>query len=328
MKTKIVYIIASSLDDIYWEEAWVSAWSARYHNPDAHIALVCDKETLETAKKSYRSKSLELFDETITVDFDCGISNKQRSRWMKTNLREYVKGDFLFIDTDTVITDKLDEIDDWDIDIGMVYSEHRSCYQSDYYNNLYKMAYGHPLPFDMPYYNSGVIFAKDNENVYTFYQRWHQHWQELGNKVCFTDQTPLSKTNMELGYPISEISGVFNCQISSSIKYLHLAKIMHFFHCWWYDDCPISPFMGLSIYYKIKDRQGMDEDIQRTIIYCKSSFDVRSAPVSGDLIPFLNSTTIRFVLLPLFLKKRKLYQRVDKFIHLFCRVLYRLHIRI
>lgn len=248
MKTKIVYVIVSSLNDVYWEEGWVSAWSARYHNPEAHIALVCDKESLEVAEESYRKKSLELFDEKITVDFDDGIVQKQRSRWMKTNLREYVKGDFLFIDTDTVITDKINEIDDWDIDIGMVNNEHRRHNQTDFNVHLYEMAYGQKLPFDIPYYNSGIIFAKDTEKVHTFFQKWHQNWQELGSLLHYTDQTSLTKTNMELGRPVSEISGIYNCQISYSITYLHLAKIMHYFHNWWNVDYPISPFLCETIY--------------------------------------------------------------------------------
>lgn len=328
MKTKLVYVITSSLDDVYWEEGWVSAWSARYHNPEAHIVLVCDKDTLDTAEGSYRAKSLELFDEKITVDFNPEVRNKQRSRWIKTNLREYVKGDFLFIDTDTVITDKLDDIDDWDIDLGMVNDEYRLQSQKDYNVHLYEMAYGQTISLDVPYFNSGVIFAKDTKKVYTFYQRWHKNWRELGNVVDYTDQTPLTRTNMELGNPISKISGIYNSQISFSIKYLHLAKIMHFIHNWWNDEYPVSPFLGKTIYQMIKDRQGMGEDIQNLVINCKSSFDVKSVPLFGDVIPFLSSTTIRFVLLPLFLKKRKLYYRVDKFVHFLCRILYRLHIRL
>ena len=75
----------------------MSAWSARYHNPEAHIVLVCDKETLDTAEGSYRAKSLELFDEKITVDFEDSITQKQRSRWIKTNLREYVLSYCLYL---------------------------------------------------------------------------------------------------------------------------------------------------------------------------------------------------------------------------------------
>ena len=327
MKTKLVYVITSSLDDVYWEEGWVSAWSARYHNPEAHIVLVCDKDTLDTAEGSYRAKSLELFDEKITVDFNPETGNKQRSRWIKTNLREYVKGDFLFIDTDTVITDKLDEIDDWDIDIGMVYDLNRIT-PTPFHKKLFEKAYQQSLPIAEPYYNGGVIFAKDNERVQSFYHQWHQNWQKLEEKADYTDQTPLVRTNMELGYPISEISGNYNCQISCSIKYLYLAKIIHFYHVWWHNYSMISPFMDKNTYIRVKDKQGIDDSMQNLIINCKTEFEATSVPINEDLLLLLSSTTIRFVLLPLFVKKRSFYQHVDKFIHFLCRILYRLHIRL
>ena len=327
MKTKLVYIVTSSLEDIYWEEAWVSAWSTRYHNPDARIALVCDKETLETAKKSYRAKSLELFDETITVDFDPEISNKQRSRWIKTNLREYIRGDFLFIDSDTIITDSLNEIDDWNFDIGMVCDNHSRSI-SPFMEKYYEKAYKQVFPVDVPYYNSGVMFVKDNEKTNAFFHQWHQNWRGLGDVVEYTDQTPLARTVIDYGHPITEISGAYNCQISVSIKYLHQAKIIHSYHTWWHSYSTVSPFMQITTYERIKEKQEIDEDLKQRILNCKAEFTEISVPYNEEILHFLASTTVRFVLLPLFIKKRNFYQRADKVVHSICKILYRLHIRL
>lgn len=327
MKTKLVYIVTSSLEDIYWEEAWVSAWSTRYHNPEAHIALVCDKETLETAKKSYRAKSLELFDETITVDFEDSITQKQRSRWIKTNLREYIRGDFLFIDSDTVVTDSLNEIDDWNFDIGMVCDNHSRSI-SPFMEKYYEKAYKQVFPVDVPYYNSGVMFVKDNEKTKAFFHQWHQNWCGLGDVVEYTDQTPLARTVIDYGQPITEISGAYNCQISVSIKYLHQAKIIHSYHTWWHSYSTVSPFMQITTYERIKEKQEINEDLQQRILNCKAEFTEISVPYNEEIWHFLASTIVRFVLLPLFFKKRNLYHRVDKVVHFFCKVLYRLHIRV
>lgn len=327
MKTKLVYVVTSSLDDVYWEEAWVSAWSARYYNPDAHIALVCDKETLDSAGKSYRAKSLELFDETITVDFDHGISKKQRSRWLKTNLREYIRGDFLFIDSDTVITDRLNEIDCWDNDIGMVLDGHsRSLLPGveQYYEKAYKQAF----PVNVPYYNSGVMFVKDNEKTNAFFHQWHQNWRELGGEVDYTDQTPLARTAIEYCNLIIEISGVYNCQISASVKYLHQARIIHFFHFRLLPYFTVSPFMQKTTYERIKEKHRIDEDLQQKILNCKAEITEQSVPFNEDIKYFLGSTTMRFILVPLYFKKRKFYLRADKFVHSICKVLYRLHVRL
>ena len=40
MKTKILYVLVSSEADVYLEQALVSAYSARRHNPDAVLTLL------------------------------------------------------------------------------------------------------------------------------------------------------------------------------------------------------------------------------------------------------------------------------------------------
>ena len=45
MKTKIVYCIVSNDEDIYLEQAWVSIYTLRRHNPDAEVILLVDKDT-------------------------------------------------------------------------------------------------------------------------------------------------------------------------------------------------------------------------------------------------------------------------------------------
>ena len=44
MKTKIVYCIVSNDEDIYLEQAWVSIYTLRRHNPDAEVILLVDKD--------------------------------------------------------------------------------------------------------------------------------------------------------------------------------------------------------------------------------------------------------------------------------------------
>lgn len=37
MKTKIVYVVVSNKNSIYLAQDYASAWSLKYHNPDASI---------------------------------------------------------------------------------------------------------------------------------------------------------------------------------------------------------------------------------------------------------------------------------------------------
>ena len=59
MNTKIVYCLVSSEKDIYLEQAWVSIYSLRLHNPCTTVILVLDKLTAESLTGS-RAKIKQL----------------------------------------------------------------------------------------------------------------------------------------------------------------------------------------------------------------------------------------------------------------------------
>ena len=103
MKTKIVYVVISTDNDIYLEQAWISAYSVKYYNPTAFITFVTDEDTYKGIVSSDRKNILQIVDEIIPIPLEKGLSNMKRSRWIKTNLRNLIKGDFLFIDTDLEI---------------------------------------------------------------------------------------------------------------------------------------------------------------------------------------------------------------------------------
>ena len=124
MKTKIVYCIVSNDEDIYLEQAWVSIYTLRRHNPDAEVILLVDKDT-ELTLIGKRSGIKELVAEVKAVETPVGYNAMQRSRYLKTNFRHFISGDLLFIDADTVIGGSLAGVDDIDAEIACVPDEHR-----------------------------------------------------------------------------------------------------------------------------------------------------------------------------------------------------------
>ncbi len=92
------------------EQLWVSVTSLRMYNPETTVVLLMDKITYE-GLIGYRAKLLDLIDEAIVVPTPEGYSQKEMSRHIKTTARQWVKGDFLFIDTDTVIAGDLSDVD-------------------------------------------------------------------------------------------------------------------------------------------------------------------------------------------------------------------------
>ena len=124
MKTKLIYVLTCSESGTYIEQALMSIWSARHHNPDAHIVLLTDDKT-DRLLTGTRGGLLDYVTEKIVVPFvDENASMMFRSRWIKTSARELVEGDFLFIDCDTIVCKSLAEIDGFQCEMGAVWESH------------------------------------------------------------------------------------------------------------------------------------------------------------------------------------------------------------
>lgn len=283
MRTQIIYVVVSTDKDVYLEQAWASAYSVKLFTPTAHIVFMTDESTFRrTVSPSYESLK-QTVDEIIPIPIDEKLSNKERSRWIKTNLRNLIRGDFLFIDTDTIVTADISEIDELQDNIAAVLDFHCQLKNSPFYRGtsiLYKKIFGIELNSNIGFFNSGVLYVKDNQSTHDFYTLWHLNWLYSCKHGVSTDQPSLAKTNDEFGGYISELDGSFNCQVSISIQYLHSAKIIHFFNSKW-NDPALNPFYGKDTYMEIKER-GIDTNIHEKILRCKDSFASPSKPMSPN----------------------------------------------
>lgn len=261
MKTKIVYCIVSSEKDIYLEQAWASVYTLRKYNKDAHVTLLVDKGT-EATLTGKRAGIRELVTEVVAVDTPEGYNAMQRSRFLKTNFRQVLTGDILFIDSDTVIAGSLEDIDKTDADIAAVLDSHRIgkeilAFKYDF--QMVKEAFGMSIKDDDYYFNSGVIFVKDNEKTRLFFADWYDNWKYSAfQKNLSVDQPSLFVTNKNHGFIIKELSGVYNCQIRYSLKYLLNSVILHYFNgSFYFPEEKMSPFYGNKLFNCIKENGGI-----------------------------------------------------------------------
>lgn len=275
MKTKIVYVVASLDSDVYMEQTFVSAWSAKYYNPDCHIVVVCDQDTHATIQSGMRKQySDKLFDEIIVREFQPNQCMMERSRRLKTLLRQLIEGDFLYLDADTVVCADLSEVDQYGFDLGFV-PNNNCLFKDDFMYEVFcsrsKSFFGTDISGLDYYYNGGVAFVRDTENNHRFYDLWFKHWQSVMIEAKMKDQPALCQTNRDMGYPIVQMSGDMNCQVQVNIQNLHTAKILHFFSCWRESGGSLSPFFDPSFFASIKEK-GLTEEIKHLILNCKSSF--------------------------------------------------------
>lgn len=286
MKTKIVYVVTSDEADVYLEQALLSVFSLRKHNPNAYVELVVDQDTDATITGK-REEILKYIDHKVVVNIPEEYNKLSRSRWLKTSLRQYIKGDFLYIDADTIITDDLSEIDSFPFSLGAVINAHvpislrrDTSYMKKIKNNA--LEEGWKCTDETPFFNGGVLFVKDTAESYDFFSCWHKTWADFHTRFGrHEDQAPLAATNEKFKYIIKELSGTWNCQLArNGIIYFADAKIMHYIlygrcnHPW--------IFYNHDILNEIKEFGCIPDKISKIVDEAKSSFDVPNMIISGN----------------------------------------------
>ena len=291
MKTKCVYVLVSTPQDYYYEQTLISAWSVRHWNPDAEILLLTDELTDATLKDA-RTRLLEVVNGKIVIDLSEGgtsrYTGKERSRMLKTNMRSYVMGDMLYIDSDTVICSSLAEIDSWQCKIGAVSDGHRVFNPKVTYDVVQRAEIlGYDVTGAKEYYNSGVIYMKDLPEVHKFMSDWHSVYMR-GQKLGLSyDQPSLLAVSMQ-SEMISPLDGTYNCQIlNGGLPYWADAKIIHAYNAF-----GNSPFFALTdpvFYQKIKQQGTLRDEEVTKILSAKRQFIGEYALVYGGNLSYWHS---------------------------------------
>ena len=221
MKTQLLYVLVSTPEDLYLEQALISIASARLRNPDARIILLTDREMPQLSA---------CVDQTVTVNLDPALPAMKRSRLLKTGMRRYVKGDFLYIDADTLVTASLEAIDQVEaplaacLDLHMPLKDHS--HRAAIINTCKKLGYdvsAAPL-----YFNGGVMLARDTPQVHEFFECWTRNYEAGYARGVRSDQPSLAQTIAQTGLVPLRLEDSWNCQALHGVRYLREARIFHY----------------------------------------------------------------------------------------------------
>jgi hypothetical protein len=289
---KYVYVLASGIKDVYCEQALVSITSLRMHMPRAHVVLIVDNFT-DQSLTGARSKIKELIDELLVVALDENMKQVDRSRYLKTSIRNLIDGDFLYIDTDTVIVADLSPIFKMNCEIGAVLSAHSKLSghisRKIYHSARKKLKFS--IVEDDCYFNGGLLFVRDTEIARAFFKRWNELWHYSVSKNYHLDQLALSQTNYEFKYIIKELSGEWNCQILyGGVNYLENVKIIHFHYSVYKPN-----HMLIDKYYDIKNHGDISEDTMKIIRNIKTSFYEDTLIIRRPLEDVTNTNLFDFI---------------------------------
>lgn len=229
MKTKVVYVLISNESDYFCEQLLMSLFSLKHYNPDSYTEIATDSDTYQTLVGN-RSLVKDYCNKISIIDIPSELDKKQRSRYLKTSLRNLINGDYLFLDTDTIIVGRIDEIDNCQFDIGAVVDFFPMEGKDNFSKNAVKALGGNYLE-ENPYFNSGVMYVKDTFISHNLYTRWHQIWKLSCKNGIYQDQPSLYIANVELNQFIKQIDAKWNCMVRfyTSLDVLPHAVILHIF---------------------------------------------------------------------------------------------------
>jgi len=304
MKTKIVYTVASDDSDIYLEQTYVSICSLRKFHPDATVVLVVDDNTDKTIK-GIREYILGVITHKIVVVPPHEYTKVERSRYLKTTLRNQIEGEYLFIDSDTLITADLSEVDNFEDEICAVIDYHVPLdkhvsfafikRQASTINWIIEQS-------DFCYFNSGVMYVKDTDTTRKLYSRWNEEWTTFRKNTNFpvpSDQPTLGKVNKEMGYVIEEMDGEWNCQIAANgLRFLDRARIIHYFSSTIKkgDKEPVYALMNNNVFLSLKEKGILDETLSQMIASPKTLFAERLVLISGEAMDIYYSHIVKRVI--------------------------------
>lgn len=286
MKTKIVYCLVSDNEDYYYEQLLISLYSLCLYNPNAEVILVVDEKTNDTLVGS-RTKVFDYVTDVVMVKAPKGYNKMMSSRYLKTTMCDIIVGDFLFIDTDTVVIGDLSIVDSLQVEIAMSYDsnspfpiDNTNSIADNFINRNVKIVGWNSLVGNY-HYNSGVIYAKDTDVVKALYHKWHEYWCECSNKGIFVDQPALIKANKDLGGLIQRLDDTFNWQIQRHGCVIPSGtKILHYFASNRNDSAFI--LAESKIHQQIKTKGNIDDFIKDSIKNVDSAFLKVTYVISED----------------------------------------------
>lgn len=325
MKTKVVYTLVSDNSDTYLEQAILSIYSLRIYNKDVVVVLVVDDITDKNIVGN-RSEILNFINDKVVVNPPFEYTKVCRSRYIKTNLRRFIQGDYLFIDTDTIICSSLNEIDTCQYDIAAVLDLHLYINEYEVIPHKYRFAkkmytiHNWQIQDSYPkYFNSGVLFVRDTEKTHLFYELWYQEWLKSKQQGFHVDQPALARANTKIGNIIEELDGVWNCQIMfTGLRYLSKAHIIHYFSNNQNKTDSVKPYLfsNKEIFLKIKEYGKLTNDIKMLLHDPKSLFPKQVLIYSGDYLNLLSSSSFLFLKI-LFFSHPNIFKIIEKIFSVF-----------
>lgn len=224
---QFVYILIATADDYYAEMAAVSMQTLQLTNPDARIVLLTDQATFDSTGHAMRL--IREFCSQIIPIKNQYQDMVMQSRFLKIKMRELIKGDFIYLDTDTLVLGALDTL--WETKADFAACLDEPCYGEAFVaerDTLFKMLHWTLIP--EKYINFGVALMRDTPKMHEFSQHLFTLWTEQVIKTGkHNDQFALNHLLNNTNIDFNVLPKSYNAQITANPMAGIKAKILHIF---------------------------------------------------------------------------------------------------
>lgn len=226
---QVCYALATDGERRYVDLATLSALAVRRIHPQAKISVLTDDQSLPII-----SSALEPYGLAETVRSVGAYSGEvgPRSRFVKTQVRQFVDGDFVYLDADAIPVASFENLFQ---ETGLICAAidrspkapNGSGFPTFASPAFDRLGWSHPTRF---YVNCGVIFWRDTPITRSLGMLWHKNWQIFFRESNdFADQPAFNHCLDAMEIAPFIMHDRYNARVGLSREFARGASIYHFY---------------------------------------------------------------------------------------------------
>jgi hypothetical protein len=239
----ICFVLAGKELGLYADMGAVAALAVRRLHPQARIILVTDEPT--ACAIDHHSHALGKIVTEIVVRPTGADDPVVSSRYLRTVLRELLKGDYLYLDSDAVAVRPLDHGWPKRADLAMARDWNERGLPPTALPIIEKLRAKLAWEFRPDrYLNAGVMFVRDTPGAHAFYGEWHRRWKQTLSLGIREDQWSLNSASAAGLATIAILPDRDNWVTHSTALLRGRARIFHFWASAYGDEVPANTLLG------------------------------------------------------------------------------------
>lgn len=276
----ICFVLAAKDLGLYADMSAVAALAVRRLHLQARIILVTDEPTAHAI--DHGNHALANIVTEIVVQPTGTDAPTVSSRHLRTILRQLVKGDYVYLDGDTVAVRPLDRGWPGGADLAVARDRNQWGITPLALPSVEKLRAKLGWEFLMDrYLNAGVMFVRDTPAAHAFYAEWHRRWKQALSLGIWQDQFSLNSASTTGTATIAILPDRDNWVTHSTAMLRGRARIFHFFASVYGDEIPVSTLLGHLI-----NRFQRDGALDEATIAC----------ATRDNFPWMNDFRLKHLL--------------------------------